>query len=695
MRARFFQNCDYYTKIGFLCIFIAGVIIFSSGALSEVSLGDENVHYRFSKLFYETGEKPAYEVLYDNNPNIPRYYFSFPFLWHILLVAGWKIIGRASFIFAQMYHTMYYVLLLAFLFLTTKEIYGESGIAFYTVLLALSVPAVAAFSVLFYLDIPATAVSMITFYLIVKRKFMLSVAGMILMYFTKQNAAFLIPAFSLLSIYYLAPRERIKKAVFALVAVLCVLIGDIVWRGGALPIGSIGGLKGILSRVFHYKSQHVADYLNSYFTNFFDIIKYFGIPFLILLFYYLFLRKYEKKDILVITVLVGYGIFYFTFFGVESDIRYVLPIIPFVSILLGKSFYKLGSRSLKKILILGCALQIILVSFYVNQERTVTTPIKEGYEYIRSNIPEGATIIYPDYAQMLSKTNRLVIWLEVEDVLRSLFWGNRVHFRAVSDGETRVDASWPWSANKDKWYHIAVVKYGDNLDFSVDGKFQGVFTDVAPIPSNSGSLFIGAGYSDTAGGFKRFYGYMDEVRVSGGRARWTEDFLPSSSPYSPDNYTKLLLHGERASASRAFTDSGNTEHRPRGGKSVGVGEKSRFGSASMHQENDLDYLSFSAHEDWMLGSDDFTIDMWVMVTDKTGGGALLSAYENSDNYWVLDLEKFNENFDNREIDYLVIKKKRTYDDSTVKHLGGYPVSFIKKISSFFVILMFDPFEKSS
>ena len=42
------------------------------------------------------------------------------------------------------------------------------------------------------------------------------------------------------------------------------------------------------------------------------------------------------------------------------------------------------------------------------------------------------------------------------------------------------------------------------------------------------------------------------------------------------------------------------------------------------------------------------------------------------------------------IDYIVIKKTRCYDDTESRHFGGYPDSFVQKLPSYkFLKLIFD------
>ena len=75
-----------------------------------------------------------------------------------------------------------------------------------------------------------------------------------------------------------------------------------------------------------------------------------------------------------------------------------------------------------------------------------------------------------------------------------------------------------------------------------------------------------------------FNGYLDELRISKGIARWTSDFTPPSSPY---------------------------------GKVATVTSQKKFGTASGEFKGSGEYLSLADSDDWNVGSGDFTIDAWV------------------------------------------------------------------------------------
>src|SRR3990167_6073971 len=117
---------------------------------------------------------------------------------------------------------------------------------------------------------------------------------------------------------------------------------------------------------------------------------------------------------------------------------------------------------------------------------------------------------------------------------------NNLRFRVDSSG-TIVDIQNAWNPATATWYHVAVVKQGaTGYKMFIDGTQIGTTqTDTSTIPNFAGTLWIGQ-YTD--GGTVYLNGWIDEVRISKGVARWTANFTPPASEYSSDSNTKLLLH---------------------------------------------------------------------------------------------------------------------------------------------------------
>jgi hypothetical protein len=78
-----------------------------------------------------------------------------------------------------------------------------------------------------------------------------------------------------------------------------------------------------------------------------------------------------------------------------------------------------------------------------------------------------------------------------------------------------------------KWIHLAVVRNGDVFTMYQNGKAIRSGTYSGSIGAQSANLTIGAGHVIPGSGFN---GYIDELRISKGIARWTTDFTPPAAP---------------------------------------------------------------------------------------------------------------------------------------------------------------------
>ena len=109
------------------------------------------------------------------------------------------------------------------------------------------------------------------------------------------------------------------------------------------------------------------------------------------------------------------------------------------------------------------------------------------------------------------------------------------------------------------WYHVAIVRNGNEWDAYIDGVSVANITDSSSMPDLAAELRTGNGATSNA-----FDGYFDEIRISD-VARYTTGFTPSTTQFTSDANTLLLIHcGETKTGTTGsgatFTDSGNTGH---------------------------------------------------------------------------------------------------------------------------------------
>jgi Concanavalin A-like lectin/glucanases superfamily len=83
------------------------------------------------------------------------------------------------------------------------------------------------------------------------------------------------------------------------------------------------------------------------------------------------------------------------------------------------------------------------------------------------------------------------------------------------------------------WSHRAVVRKGTTFYGFKDGVLQGTQTNANAFPAGSAVLAIGLWYSSGSAPYF-FYGYIDELRISKGIARWTANFTVPTKAYAPD-----------------------------------------------------------------------------------------------------------------------------------------------------------------
>ena len=110
-----------------------------------------------------------------------------------------------------------------------------------------------------------------------------------------------------------------------------------------------------------------------------------------------------------------------------------------------------------------------------------------------------------------------------------------------SDGSTSLTGS---QVDDDTWHHIAIVRYGsdaNNLKIYLDGTLDTQGTNTSTLTAN-GTLTIGREYNDSDNYY--FDGWMDEIRISNGIARWTSNFTPLTEEYSSTVYDNMTLISE-------------------------------------------------------------------------------------------------------------------------------------------------------
>ncbi len=104
--------------------------------------------------------------------------------------------------------------------------------------------------------------------------------------------------------------------------------------------------------------------------------------------------------------------------------------------------------------------------------------------------------------------------------------------RFYAGGATIVDMTSASSeVTTNIWYHLAVTRNGNNWKLFKNGTQIASSAATGTMPDYASLLYIGA-YNISLNYF--FDGWLDELRISKGIARWTADFTPPSCDYDSE-----------------------------------------------------------------------------------------------------------------------------------------------------------------
>lgn len=107
----------------------------------------------------------------------------------------------------------------------------------------------------------------------------------------------------------------------------------------------------------------------------------------------------------------------------------------------------------------------------------------------------------------------------------------------LRDTGTTLNFSWgdallvtrSWSPSTNTWYHVAIIRAAGVIGLYVNGTLLGATASVSTSLSGS-SAALNIGRLPTLG-LQYFAGWMDEIRISKGIARWSGNFTPEAGPY--------------------------------------------------------------------------------------------------------------------------------------------------------------------
>lgn len=212
---------------------------------------------------------------------------------------------------------------------------------------------------------------------------------------------------------------------------------------------------------------------------------------------------------------------------------------------------------------------------------------------------------------------------------------NNVYFRAGNSGSWTVALNSATIPTLNTWQHYAVTRNGTTWRLFIDGVLKASTTNSLSMTDGTLPLYIGRyPYFPGANSAQDFSGYIDEVRITRGVARYVAAFTPTNRAFF-DTVTaedpsfssvSLLMHMDGANGSTSFVDSSDSMLDLTANGNVQLSTAlSKFGGASALFDGTGDFLSraYDARFDFVLS--DFTFEAWIRPTAfRTTGTRIMS-----------------------------------------------------------------------
>ena len=177
-----------------------------------------------------------------------------------------------------------------------------------------------------------------------------------------------------------------------------------------------------------------------------------------------------------------------------------------------------------------------------------------------------------------------------------------------------------WTVNT--WHHFAICGDGTNVRQFIDGS-QIRSDSNSNVTAGNTNLTIG---NHPGGSTYYFTGYLDDIRILKGVARYTKNFIP------PSQAVGATLNGtNETNTTTDFTalylpfTSDIQDDSPHGHTMTAYGNatisstQSKFGSNAAYFDGSGDYIAITSDESELnIGTDDFTFEAWIWLNDLSG-----------------------------------------------------------------------------
>jgi hypothetical protein len=189
------------------------------------------------------------------------------------------------------------------------------------------------------------------------------------------------------------------------------------------------------------------------------------------------------------------------------------------------------------------------------------------------------------------------------------------------------------------WHHLAVVRNSGTLEFFVNGVSQGTVSNSTNMNSAQ-PIAIGSGRYTTSNSTPTHpvNGYIRDFRVLTS-ALYTSNFTPPTEPLTAITNTKFLLgqlpyFKDQSTSNYAITVGGNASLEPKSVFDNAPYSEASHG-ASVYFDGSGDYITAADHEDFNMGSENFTAECWIYPTASPSQPIIMGQWSGSYS-WALE-----------------------------------------------------------
>jgi hypothetical protein len=238
-----------------------------------------------------------------------------------------------------------------------------------------------------------------------------------------------------------------------------------------------------------------------------------------------------------------------------------------------------------------------------------------------------ACIMDADTAAGVSST----AWWVVHQQNQTIYWGTNNGTVAGITGNVITAAN--------TWHHVAISRASGVIKTFVNGNQANTVSYSTAIGAQNRNLYIGKQPTNS----RYFKGYIDDVRISKGLARYRYNFTPPTRAFATKGgtqtltadedfeYTTLLLSGNGTNNqnNHTFLDSSNNNFAITRFGNTTQGTFSPFSQTgwSNHFDGTGDALTLPSNSALALGDGDFTVEAWVY--NQNGANLFPDIFSNS------------------------------------------------------------------